>query len=136
MLVPGRVLRLFCSFTNPPKEKFVVIAATDPCLVGFLINTSPTDFQKKRPHLMAELIKVHANDGYPFLTNPTPSYLDCTVAEDLDENDVLAQVEADPKRDLKMISDTTLAQIVGIVSTSVTLDSGTTRLILKGLKQG
>jgi len=51
LIVPGRVLRLFCSFTNPPKEKFVVIAATDPFCLGFLINSSATELQKSKKHL-------------------------------------------------------------------------------------
>jgi len=34
LVVPGRILRLFCSFTNPPKEKFVVVVATDPFYLG------------------------------------------------------------------------------------------------------
>ena len=27
LIVPGRILRLFCSFTDPPKEEFVVVVA-------------------------------------------------------------------------------------------------------------
>ena len=42
LVVPGRVLRLFCSFTNQPKEKFVVVVATHPFCLGFLINSNPT----------------------------------------------------------------------------------------------
>jgi len=69
LIVPGRVLRLFCSFTDPPKEKFVVIVATNPFCLGFLINSNPTEPQKSKKHLSDELISVSARNGYAFLTN-------------------------------------------------------------------
>ncbi|MEX2148793.1 MAG: hypothetical protein WD793_01140 [Steroidobacteraceae bacterium] len=50
LVVPGRVLRLFCSFTNPPKEKYVVIVATNPFCLGLLINSSATDLQESENH--------------------------------------------------------------------------------------
>ncbi len=69
LIVPGRILRLFCSFTEPPKEKFVVIAATKPFCLGLLINSNPTALQRAKKHLMEELVSVSAADGYTFLRN-------------------------------------------------------------------
>ena len=91
LVVPGRVLRLFCSFTNPPKEKFVVVVATNPFCLGFLINSNPTELQRTKKHLSDELINVSAQDGYAFLTNPRPSVLDCTLVADLDFDETVAQ---------------------------------------------
>ena len=84
LIVPGRILRLFCSFTVPPKEKFVVVVATNPLCLGFLINSSATALQKSKKHLSDELIHISKADGYDFLTNPQPSILDCTFAADFD----------------------------------------------------
>jgi hypothetical protein len=98
LVVPGRILRLFCSFTNPPKEKFVVVVSTNPFCLGFLINSNPTALQKTKKHLSDELIRVSARDGYAFLTNPEPSVLDCTFAADLDLGETLAQIAQDSSR--------------------------------------
>jgi hypothetical protein len=133
LVVPGRVLRLFCSFTNPPKEKFVVIVATNPICLGFLINSNPTALQKSRKHLSDELIRVSARDGYVFLTNPAPSVLDCTFAADLDLEETLAQIAQDSSRVHRLISDSTRTQIINIVEQSMTLEGGISRIIIRNL---
>jgi hypothetical protein len=132
-LVPGRILKLFCAFTKPPKEKYIVLAATNPVLLGFVVNSELTSLQAKHPHLQEELVSMHANQGYLFLTNALPSYLDCTQAIDLDENDVIAQVVENPGRDLKMINATTREQVLKVMVNSLTLDGGTAKLIIKNL---
>jgi len=133
LVVPGRVLRLFCSFTNPPKEKFVVIVATNPFCLGFLINSNPTALQKAKKHLSDELIHVSARDGYAFLTNPQPSVLDCTFAADLDLDETLAQIAQDSSRVHRLIADSTRTQIINIVEKSMTLEGGISRIIAKNL---
>ena len=133
LVVPGRILRLFCSFTNPPKEKFVVIVATNPFCLGFLINSSATDLQKSKKHLSDELVSVSAQDGYAFLTNPQPSVLDCTFAADLDLDETVAQLTQDPTRVLSFITEATRKQIVEIVKESMTLEGGIAKIIVKNL---
>lgn len=133
LVIPGRILRLFCSFTNPPKEKFVVIVATDPFCLGFLINSRPTALQETRRHLSDELVPVSADDGYDFLTNPEPSVLDCTFAADLDLGETLAQMAQDASRVRGFISDATRTQIVRVVEKSMTLEGGISKIILRNL---
>lgn len=133
LVVPGRVLRLFCSFTNPPKEKFVVIVATNPFYLGFLINSNPTRLQKARKHLSDELIRISARDGYDFLTNTEPSVLDCTFAADLDLGETLAQIAQDSSRVHRLISDSTRTQIINIVEKSMTLEGGISKIIVRNL---
>lgn len=133
LVVPGRILRLFCSFTNPPKEKFVVVVATHPFCLGFLINSNPTALQKSKKHLSDELISVSAQDGYAFLTNPQPSVLDCTFAADLDFDETVAQLTQDPSRSLGLITDATRDQIVAIIGESMTLEGGIAKIIVKNL---
>lgn len=133
LVVPGRILRLFCSFTNPPKEKFVVIVATNPFHLGFLINSNPTALQKSKKHLSDELIWVSARDGYGFLTNPQPSILDCTFAADLDLDETLAQIAQDSSRVHGLISDSTRARIINIVEESMTLEGGISKIIVRNL---
>ncbi len=133
LVVPGRVLRLFCSFTNPPKEKFVVVVATHPFCLGFLINSNPTALQKSKKHLSDELIGVSAQDGYAFLTNPQPSVLDCTFAADLDFDEMVAQLTQDSSRVLGLITDATRKQIIDVVGESMTLEGGISKIIVKNL---
>lgn len=133
LVVPGRILRLFCSFTSPPKEKFVVVVATEPVCLGFLINSNPTGLQMAKKHLSDELIRVSARDGYAFLTNPEPSVLDCTFAADLDLGETLAQITLDSARVQGLITDTNRAQIVGIVEKSMTLEGGICKIIVRNL---
>ena len=133
LIIPGRILRLFCSFTNPPKEKFVVVVATTPFGLGLLINSNPTALQKSKKHLSDELISIHAADGYAFLTNPQPSVLDCTFAADLDIDETVAQLTQDPSRILGVISDATRGQIVEIIGKSMTLEGGVAKIIVKNL---
>jgi len=133
LIVPGRVLRLFCSFTEPPKEKFVVMVATDPFCIGFLINSNPTELQKSKKHLADELVEVRRSDGYEFLTNPQPSVLDCTFAADFDLDEVVAQLTLDANRVHGMIADATRERIVAVVGKSMTLEGGIAKIILKNL---
>jgi hypothetical protein len=133
LIVPGRVLRLFCSFTDPPKEKYVVIVATNPVCLGFLINSSPTKLQKSKKHLRDELISMSKSDGYEFLTNPEPSVLDCTLAADFDLDEVVAQLTQDFSRALRIIADETRAKIIKVVKESMTLEGGIVKIILKNL---
>ena len=133
LIVPGRVLRLFCAFTDPPKEKYVVIVATNPFCLGFLINSSATDLQKSKKHLSDELISVSAKDGYAFLTNPQPSVLDCTFAADLDLDETVAQLTQDSSRSLGIITDATREQIVEVMGESMTLEGGIAKIIVKNL---
>ena len=133
LVVPGRILRLFCSFTNPPKEKFVVVVATDPFCLGFLINSNPTRLQKTKKHLSDELISLSAQDGYAFLTNPQPSVLDCTFAADLDLDETVAQLTQDPTRVLSFITEATRKRIIEVVKESMTLEGGIAKIIVKNL---
>ena len=133
LIVPGRVLRLFCSFTVPPKEKYVVIVATTPFCLGFLFNSSPTELQKSKKHLLDELISISARDGYAFLTNPEPSILDCTYAADLDFDETVAQLTQDSSRVLSLITDATRERIVEVVKESMTVEVGIANIIVKNL---
>jgi hypothetical protein len=135
LVVPGRVLRLFCTFTDPPKEKYVVIVATQPFCLGFLINSSPTELQRSKKHLRDELVSLSRADGYDFLTNPQPSVLDCTLAADFAFDEVVAQLTQDSSRVLRIITDETRANIVKVVKESMTLEGGIAKIILKNLSK-
>lgn len=74
-LLAGQVFRLNCTFCNPQKLKYFVIASRDPRLLFFLINSEPTAFQQARPRLMASILELESGSN-AFLLHD--SFLDCT----------------------------------------------------------
>jgi len=76
-LVPGSILYLSCSFTTPPKEKFVVLVSLDPEPVVFMINSEISRWLQDRPALRDCQVTIHQQD-HLFLSYD--SYIDCTQA--------------------------------------------------------
>jgi hypothetical protein len=76
-LVPGRILHLHCSFTTPPKDKFVVIAALEPEPILFVINSEINKWLQDRPDLRDRQTTLHQSD-HRFLGRD--SFLNCTEA--------------------------------------------------------
>jgi len=130
LIVPGRVLTIFSIVTKPPKNKHIILVATNPILLGFFIN-SPTDFQRRHSHLMDEMVVLDKSDGYPFITHR--SYIDCTCAIDFEEEDLVAQVTADSNRDHKLITDDTRQKILSVIESSIMLEGGIVAIIKKNL---
>jgi hypothetical protein len=76
-IYPGSVLYLYCPFTHPPKDKFLLVACVEPILNLFVINSEIPDFVQKRPHLKRCQVKMDVA-SHPFLTHD--SYIDCKDA--------------------------------------------------------
>lgn len=98
-IVPGRLLHLFCAFTNPPKHKFVVVAAVDPELILFVINSKIDEWLKARPDLRDRQVTIQQRD-HSFLERD--SYLNCTEAIRVMEAVV---IEAQLMQDLDGVKD-------------------------------
>ena len=76
-IVPGRVLHVFCNFTAPPKNKFVLVVATDPELMFFVINSEINQWLQARPDLRDRQVTIRQKN-HLFLARD--SYLNCTEA--------------------------------------------------------
>lgn len=72
----GAVLRIYCSFTTPPKFKFVMIANLEPLEV-FIINSEMPPYIQNTPDLLADQIDIPQHD-HPFLEHD--SILNCIEA--------------------------------------------------------
>lgn len=72
----GQVFHLWCNTCTPQKNKFHVLACVSPGPWFFLINSSPTNYQEARPHLMASMLELASAD-LQCLTHD--SWLDCTM---------------------------------------------------------
>jgi len=78
-LEPGQVLFLFCKFTNPQKEKYLVVACTGKRPLLFVINSRIHPFIEKQPVLLKCQVKLSASD-YDFLDHD--SFVDCSKVID------------------------------------------------------
>lgn len=72
----GQVFHLWCGACNPQKNKFHVLACVSPGPWFFLINSSPTNFQRSRPDQMASMLELSTGD-LQCLSHD--SWLDCTM---------------------------------------------------------
>lgn len=75
-LTPGRVVRLFCDFTRPPKEKFLLVGALRPYPIVFAINSSISPFVQDRAALLESQVEIHSI-AHPFLDHD--SFIDCST---------------------------------------------------------
>lgn len=130
-LKSGQVLYLFCEFTHPPKDKYLLLACyTDPPLL-FVVNSQIPRFVQARPELLASQVKLSPRD-YPFLEHD--SFLDCSnVINSLDEDAIRNQLLADLSRLKGEVHQRTKAQIIEAVRRSRTVSEADRELIVHSL---
>lgn len=89
-LVPGRILHVHCSFTNPPKHKFLVyICHHSPQCSFFIINSEINQFKQNRPSLSQCQVKID-QVSHPFLDHD--SYVDCSKVQTISFKDLSDQL--------------------------------------------
>jgi hypothetical protein len=85
-------LHLFCEFTTPPKEKYLVLAAINPALLFIVINSEINDFKRNSPDLLESQIELK-KDTHPFMLHD--SWIDCSkVIRDFDAAEVFSQFKS------------------------------------------
>lgn len=131
-LTPGRVLLLHCSFTKPPKDKFLVLASVEPKLLFFVVNSSINEYVRKHEALLRCKVEIGTAD-HPFLHHA--SFVDCTTAYRIALNDVYEQLEADIDRLKDPVSTVMRDQIIAAVKFSKTLTAGQKADILSAFDQ-
>src|SRR4051794_34241039 len=83
--LPGQVFYLFCEFTWPPKEKFVVLACVNPRPLVLLINTNKSELAQSDPDLDGTQVCIKPSD-YGCLTHD--SYIDCLECFDMEQDEI------------------------------------------------
>lgn len=84
-LQPGQILYLFCDFTTPPKEKYLVLACPGQNPLLFMINSEIHPFITARPELSKCQIKLDASE-YEL---DHDSYINCSkVIDEFSEEDI------------------------------------------------
>jgi len=131
-LKPGQVIYLNCSFTNPSKEKYLVLTCIEPKLLCFLINSRIHPFIEKNPHLKQSQILI-SQVSHSFLDHD--SFIDCKEVHELSLDDVKNQVRLDMGRIKEEISAEVKNTIIKTISASSTITPRLKKWILDSLKE-
>ena len=113
---------LHCDFTNPPKDKYLLLAGLDPGPLFLIINSKITEFMRRRPDLSKCQVEIDHND-HPFLRHH--SFIDCTEAYRIGLNEIYAQLE---------VTQEIQAEVIAAVKFSRTLASQHKISILEALR--
>lgn len=130
---PGNILHLFCDFTRPPKEKFVVLvhSSSEPKVVAFLINTKIHEFIEQRESLLKCQVKIYPSD-YPFLKHK--SHVDCATVVHFNKPQIATQILSDKDRTKGSLKQVTKNKIIKVVNNAKTISKHYKQLIMKSLK--
>jgi len=130
-LIPGRVIYIFCPFTDPPKEKFLIIVywGTKPLL--FVVNSRVPEFIKRKPELSKCQVPITSLD-YDFLDHD--SFINCSeVYDSLESSEIINQIYLELGRIKGELSVTTKRQIIAVVRDAKTVSANHKRLIIDAL---
>lgn len=128
---PKAVIKLFCSFTDPPKEKRLLIVSINPIPLFFVINSKINAFKLKRKELLDQQVPIPAS-SHTFFEHD--SYIDCSrVRDDFSVMEIEEIISQDISRMLGVISDDVAANIIEIVTDSVTLEPRYKNLIVSNM---
>ncbi len=119
--VAGRIFYLFCSFTNPPKNKFLVLACPSGKPLFLIINSEISAFISKRDHLRECQVVIHKEDHSCFPKEY--SYVDCSdVIDKFSLQDVIDQcVNQDMGRIKERITAEERNNIIAAIDKSETI---------------
>jgi len=131
-LRPGQVLYLFCEFTNPQKEKYLVLACPGNRPLLFIINSAIHPFIAGRPYLLKCQVRLSASD-YDFLDHD--SFIDCSkVIDDFHNTQVREQILDDITRVKGELNANAKRNIVRVVRDAKTISQHRKRQIVDSLK--
>lgn len=131
-MTPGRVFYLFCDFTTPPKDKYLLLACVEPKPLFFVINSGIHDYIKKRPELLHCQVCITASE-HDFLNHN--SYVNCIgVIDSFHIKDVEQQVLKSLDRIKGMINTAAKEQVISAVKGTQTINKLYKDWIIKGLE--
>ena len=130
-LVPGQVLYLFCDFTDPPKEKYLVLACVEPEPLLFVINSSIPAFIARRPDMRRCQVRV-TTSTHPFLDHD--SFINCAETIPLsDQPNMRQQLLTGVGRIKGTLDDAARRQVLNAVRAAVTVSPSYKKAIEDGL---
>ena len=132
-LVAGTVIYLWCEFTKPAKEKYIVIACVEPLLL-LIVNSSMRAFIQNTPSLRKCQVRMDACD-YGFLQHD--SFLDRSeVIAGIKLEDIIGQLGDQTGRIKGVLERSTIQHIMDAVRTAKTISSAHKTAIEEALGSG
>ena len=130
-LTPGRILFLDCSFTNPPKPKYLVLASYDEPPLLLVINSHIHGFIANQPELLVCQVLLSAAD-YPCLDHD--SYVNCAEVFDcVSGHEISGPVMSDLNRIKDELTGADKRAVAAAVIGAVTVSEGHKETVQKGL---
>lgn len=118
-LIPGKILHLHCLFTNPPKNKFLVLLGKNSIeFYFFVINSGINNFISSKDHLKECQVMIDKKN-HPFLVHD--SYVDCSKTYPIGIDSVKDQIVTDSDPIKASISADVKGSILEAVRRSKTL---------------
>jgi hypothetical protein len=112
-LLPWRVLRLFCKFTTPAKNKHMLLVCTNPRPLLFMVNSQIHPYIRSKPYLKSCQVLLSVDQHF-FLAHD--SYVDCRNAcTTFSKTDILTQLRADERRMKGFISEQAQEQVIAAI---------------------
>jgi len=122
---------LFCEFTNPHKEKYLVLVCLGARPLLLFINSRIHPYIARRPDLQVCQVRLSALE-YDFLDRD--SFVDCSkVIADFGEDDIKQQLLDDVGRVRGELNASTIREIITAVQSARTISPRYKRSIVTSL---
>ncbi len=129
----GQVLYLLCPFTDPAKDKYLVLVHPRPGPLLFRINSGIRPYVENRSNLKDCQVQIKASE-YEFLTHD--SYIDCSqVIYSFTEADITEQLLADISRVKGQLAITTREKLIAVVQKAPTISPRYKKRIIASLQR-
>ena len=131
-LRPGKIIYIYCDFTNPRKNKYLVIVSNSTYPFLFVINSKITEFVQYNNSLLKCYVKLNCAN-YEFLLHD--SYINCFQVFHMDKDEIVSQIILDMDRIKGELSLEDKEKVIEAVSLADTLAPRDKRLIIQGLRK-
>jgi hypothetical protein len=128
---PGFVFYLYCDFTIPPKEKYLLLVCVDSEPLFLIINSEINSFYRSRPHLRDCQVSIPVQ-SHDFLDHD--SFIDCVkVIRGLTQVSVQEQVLTSMMRIKGRIDSTCKEAVMTAITRSRSIEPRFKELILTAM---
>lgn len=134
-LTPGTILHLFCPFTDPQKNKYVILAHVGSETLCFIINSEINSYLKNRPWLAKCQIELKVTKKqYSFLKHN--SIASChEVIDHFSFEDIYNQVKDDLSLIKGELNQKSIKDILNVVNKTKTISKAHKDLIISSLSR-
>jgi hypothetical protein len=132
-LIPWQVIRLFCNFTFPPKEKLLMIAHVAAEVHVFVVNSSIPSFIRSRPDMLRCQVELR-KETHGFLR--LDSFLDCAQVYSIPAQEIERHLVADMRRIRGSVDPGARSAVIGAIRQSRFLARGLKASLLISLESG